>query len=371
MSVLPSSPRGSRAVVISGASTGIGPSCAVHLDRVGSHVFAGVRRTADGTALAQVTSRRLTPIVVDISDPDAVAAAHRAVSDRNVTLMGLVNNAGTTVPCPVKYLPLDTLRQQLEVNLVGHVATTKAFLPLLRQSHDRIVNIGSLAGRLPVPVMGSCTAAKQAQEGLSGSLRLELAGSGVRVPLVEPGDITTPMSGKVHRDVPAAMSALPDDGAQRYSALMCGVEIAIGAGAEDGAPPEVVAEAVAHALTSDRPKIRYQFGPRSGRMMLLARMLPDRLLDGVLQRTFTSRAAMSSVASHRRSGTTAQAPVTAAATGRQAATRSRRHDGAWKTSDRAKGNYDEIVDLARRGVPVAADERRVLRAPHQRLSSPA
>jgi short-subunit dehydrogenase len=170
--------------------------------------------------------------------------------------------------------------------------------------------------------MGSYTAAKHALEGLSGSLRLELAGSGVRVSVIEPGDIRTSMSGKLHRDVTAAMSALPDDGVQRYSTLMRGVEVAIGAGAEEGAPPEVVAEAVAHALTSRRPRVRYQVGPRSGRMMLLARVLPDRVLDGVLQRTFSIRP-------------------------RTARSITSRHDGAWNTSREPKGNHDEIVDLAR------------------------
>jgi NAD(P)-dependent dehydrogenase (short-subunit alcohol dehydrogenase family) len=294
---------GARAVVISGASSGIGRSCALHLDRLGFHVFAGVRRAADGTALTQVASPTLTPIVVDITDPGAVAAARQVVSERDVVLTGLVNNAGSTVPCPLEYLSLDTMRQQLEVNLIGHVAMTQAFLPLLRRSRGRIVNISSLAGRLPVPVMGSYTAAKHAVEGLSGSLRLELASSGVRVSIVEPGDIQTSMSGKLHRDVTAAMSALPDEGVRRYSALMRGVEVAIGAGAEGGAPPDVVAEAVAHALTSHRPRIRYQVGPRSGRMMLLARVLPDRVLDGVLQRTFALRPrTISSVACNPSSG---------------------------------------------------------------------
>jgi NAD(P)-dependent dehydrogenase (short-subunit alcohol dehydrogenase family) len=269
---------------------------------VGFHVFAGVRRAADGAALAQVASPRLTPVVVDITDPDAVAAAYQAVADRQVALVGLVNNAGATVPCPLEYLPLDTLRQQLEVNLVGHVAMTQAFLPLLRRSRGRIVNISSLAGRLPVPVMGSYTAAKHAVEGLSGSLRLELAESGVRVSVVEPGDIHTAMSGKLRRDVTAAMSALPDEGVRRYSALMRGVEEAIGSGAEGGAPPEVVAEAVAHALTSHRPRIRYQVGPRSSRMTLLARALPDRLLDAMLQRTFAPQPKTTSLQRSRHIG---------------------------------------------------------------------
>jgi NAD(P)-dependent dehydrogenase (short-subunit alcohol dehydrogenase family) len=134
--------------------------------------------------------------------------------------------------------------------------------------------------------MGSYTAAKHALEGLSGSLRLELAGSGIHVAVVEPGNIRTSMGGKLRRDVDKAMSAMPHDGAGRYRPLVRGVEAAIADGAERGAPPEVVAAAVAHALTSHRPRIRYPVGPMAGRMTLLARLLPDRWLDVMLQRTF-------------------------------------------------------------------------------------
>jgi NAD(P)-dependent dehydrogenase (short-subunit alcohol dehydrogenase family) len=290
-----------RSVVISGASTGIGRACALHLDRLGFHVFAGVRRAAAGEALARVASPRLSPIVLDVTDPDAVAAARQIVMDRKIPLAGLVNNAGTTVPCPLEYLPLDTLRQQLEVNLVGHVAMTQAFLPLLRRSRGRVVNISSLAGRLPVPVMGSYTAAKHALEGLSGSLRLELAGTGVHVAVVEPGNIRTPMGGKLHRDVHTAMSAMSDDRAGRYRALIRGVEVAIADGAERGAPPEVVAEAVTHALTSHRPRIRYPVGPMAGRMTFLARVLPDRWLDVMLRRTFAPQPETATAAAIRSS----------------------------------------------------------------------
>jgi NAD(P)-dependent dehydrogenase (short-subunit alcohol dehydrogenase family) len=277
---------GARAVVISGASTGIGRACALHLDHLGFHVYAGVRRAADADALARVASPRLSPIILDVTDPAAVAAAYQTVRDRQIPLIGLVNNAGTTVPCPLEFLPLDTLRQQLEVNLVGHVAMTQAFLPLLRRSRGRVVNISSLAGRLPVPVMGSYTAAKHALEGLSGSLRLELADTGVHVAVVQPGNIRTPMGGKLHRDVHTAMSAMSDDRAGRYRALIRGVEASIADGAERGAPPELVAAAVTHALTSHRPKIRYPVGPMAGRMTFLARVLPDRWLDVVLRRRF-------------------------------------------------------------------------------------
>jgi NAD(P)-dependent dehydrogenase (short-subunit alcohol dehydrogenase family) len=289
MSQLSAQSANARAVVISGASSGIGRSCALHLDHLGFYVFAGVRRAADGDALAQGASSRLSPIIIDVTDPDAVAAAYRTVSDRRIALAGLVNNAGSTVPCPVEHLPLDTLRAQLEVNLIGHVAMIQAFLPLLRQSHGRIINISSLAGRLPVPGMGSYTAAKHAMEGLSGSLRLELAESGVHVAVVEPGNIHTSMSAKLHRDVTAAMSTMSDHDAGRYSGLVRGVEAAITDGAERGAPPEVVAEVVAHALTSQRPKIRYPVGPQAGRMTLLARLLPDRLLDVMLRHKFAPR----------------------------------------------------------------------------------
>ena len=140
-------------VVVTGTSTGIGAATAVHLASQGFRVFAGVRHQADGEALAARTSDELTPLIIDITDEAAISAAAdtvaSAVGERG--LAGLVNNAGIVKPGPIEFQPLADFREQLEVNLVGHVAVVQAFLPLIRLGRGRIVNVGSIGGRLVSP----------------------------------------------------------------------------------------------------------------------------------------------------------------------------------------------------------------------------
>ena len=137
-----------QAVVITGTSTGIGRACALHLDNLGYRVFAGVRKVSDGAALQQVASARLTPVFIDVTDEASIAAAQDMV-EREMGARGLfslVNNAGYGLAAPIEYQPIADLRQLLEVNLIGAVAVTKAFIPLLRQGKGRIINIGSISG---------------------------------------------------------------------------------------------------------------------------------------------------------------------------------------------------------------------------------
>ena len=146
-----------KAVMITGASTGIGRACALTLDRKGFQVFAGVRKEADGDALRAAASAALTPVSLDVTDAPAIAAMTELVTAAvgDAGLAGLVNNAGTTLPCPVEYLPLDGFRHQIEVNLVGPLAVTKALLPLLCQGHGRVVNVTSGAGKAGVSADGA------------------------------------------------------------------------------------------------------------------------------------------------------------------------------------------------------------------------
>ena len=141
------------AVLITGASTGIGAACALHLDRVGFRVWAGVRRSSDGEALVGQASRRLTPIILDVTDSNSIAAALADVGADagGEGLAGPVNNAGIVVAAPVEILPLAELRKQLEVNVIGLVAVTQAALPLLRRGRGRVVNMGSISGRMATP----------------------------------------------------------------------------------------------------------------------------------------------------------------------------------------------------------------------------
>jgi len=276
-----------RAVVITGASTGIGRACALTLDRRGFHVFAGVRKDEDGQALRGAASDRLVPVHMDVTDGESILGARDLVAERvgAAGLAGLVNNAGTTLPCPVEYLPLEQFRRQLEVNLTGHLAVIQALLPLLRSGRGRIVNVSSVGGKVAGPLMAPYVAAKYGMEGLSDTLRLELGWSGMHVAVIEPGLISTAMGGKLQRDTEATLRGLPEDGRLRYRRPLEAMAATISKEAANGSPPEVVARAVAHALTSRKPRTRYPVGVGARRLLLLRRVLPDRWMDRVFLRT--------------------------------------------------------------------------------------
>jgi NAD(P)-dependent dehydrogenase (short-subunit alcohol dehydrogenase family) len=274
-----------RSVVITGSSSGIGRACALTLDRNGFRVFAGVRKSADGDALRGAASAWLTPVHVDVTDPASIAtmAEHVAAEVGEAGLDGLVNNAGTTLPSPIEYLPLASFRHQLEVNLVGPLAVTQAMLPMLRRAHGNVVNVTSVAGRAGVPLMAPYVAAKHALEGLSDVMRLEFHQLGIRVAVIEPGFVGTAMGGKLKNDAEAAIGALPDDeGRRRYAPQLAAVAGSISRHAATGSPPEVVAEAVLHALTSGRPRTRYPSGAGAKRLLFMRRLLPDRRFDRIV-----------------------------------------------------------------------------------------
>jgi NAD(P)-dependent dehydrogenase (short-subunit alcohol dehydrogenase family) len=180
-----------KSVVITGSSTGIGRACALMLDRNGFRVFAGVRKDADGDALRSAASESLTPVRVDVTDAASIQAMaeHVTAEVGGAGLHGLVNNAGTTLPCPIEYLPIEDFRRQLEVNLVGPLAVTQALLPLLRRGHGqgRVVNVTSGAGKAGVPLMAPYVSAKHGLEGLSDVMRLEFRQLGIQVAVIEPG----------------------------------------------------------------------------------------------------------------------------------------------------------------------------------------
>ena len=273
-----------KAVVITGASSGIGRACALTLDNNGFRVFAGVRKEADGAALRAEASEALTPVYIDVTDEASITALAEQVGSAagGAGLAGLVNNAGTTLPGPVEYLPLSGFRRQLEVNLVGPLAATQALLPLLRAGHGRVVNVTSAAGKVGVPLMAPYVAAKHGLEGLSDVLRLEFLQLGVQVSVIEPGFIATEMGGKLQRDTVAAIHALPEEGQRRYGPQLEAIAENISQHAASGSEPQVVADAVLHALTSDKPRTRYPVGEGAKRMLMLRRILPDRGFDRII-----------------------------------------------------------------------------------------
>jgi NAD(P)-dependent dehydrogenase (short-subunit alcohol dehydrogenase family) len=268
------------AVVVSGTSTGIGAATATHLAAQGFQVFAGVRREEDGEALTKQAPDGLTAIRLDITDPATISAAVNTVA-RTVGasgLAGLVNNAGIVKPAPIEFQPLDDFREQLETNLVAHVAVTQAFLPLIRMGGGRIVNVGSIGGHLVLPIHGAYSASKFGMEALSDALRLELRQWEIHVSLVDPGATDTAIFGKTLAEIDNLESTLGDDGYRLYAEQIDAVRQLVVKTAADGAPPDVIAKAVASALTSKKPKARYLAGHGAEAAVTLARM-PDALKD--------------------------------------------------------------------------------------------
>ena len=271
------------AALVTGASTGIGRATALHLDRLGFHVYAGVRKEADGESLAAEASERLRPLIVDVTDAEGLhaAAAEVEATIGRQRLDVIVNNAGIAIGGPVEYLPLDYWRQQLEVNVVGQVAVTQAFLPLLRQSWGRVVFVGSVSGLLSTPMMAPYGASKFAVEALADSLRIELADWDLQVSLIEPGAVRTAIWDKGRSLADELEGRLPAIALERYARWIEVIRGGIEAQDAAGVDPIHVAKAVEHALTATRARTRYLVGV-DARMTALAARLPDRVRDQVV-----------------------------------------------------------------------------------------
>ncbi len=277
-----------RTVVVTGASSGIGRASAARLVRDGFLVFAGVRKPFDAEQLRREHGDRVFPIELDVTDSATIAAAVETVRARvgGLGLNGLVNNAGIGLTGPVEYMALDELRRQFEVNVFGQVAVTQAFLPLLRAAHGRIVNMSSVGSHIAIPFGGALCASKSAFGLLSDALRLELHASGIAVAIIEPGAIATPAVDKTLGDAEAAVRALPPEGAARYGERMREFMRRGGERERHGSSPDVVAVAVAHALTAKRPKTRYVVGKDARLLTAIPRLFGDRLLDRIRYRLF-------------------------------------------------------------------------------------
>jgi NAD(P)-dependent dehydrogenase (short-subunit alcohol dehydrogenase family) len=275
-------------VVVTGASTGIGRACALQLAASGFDVLAGVRRVQDGEQLREAAGSNgsLTPLRLDVTDPDSVREAGAAVEERTGErgLAGLVNNAGIALGGPLEYLPLDDVRRQLEVNFIGQVAVTQAMLGQLRKAGGRIVNMGSIGGRTPPPFAAPYAASKAALRATSESLRRELRPWGIWVATVQPGAIATPIWDKGAADAEDIRQRLPDGAVEHYGNVLSN----IGATAEkmgaSGMPPERVARVVEHALTARRPRRDYVVGRDAKMQIVLDRVLPTRAFDALVRR---------------------------------------------------------------------------------------
>jgi NAD(P)-dependent dehydrogenase (short-subunit alcohol dehydrogenase family) len=275
-----------KSVLVTGSSTGIGRATALRLGRDGWRVFAGVRREEDAEALRAEAGARLTPVMLDVTDPGQIAAAADLIDGAvgEGGLEGLVNNAGVAILGPLETIPLDDFRRQLEVNLTAQVAVTQALLPAIRRARGRIVFVSSIGGRMALPFGGPYHAAKFGLEAVSDCLRQELRPWGIHVSAIEPGSIDTPIWERGEQIADEVSSRAPAGQEELYGATIERFRAAVRRTAERGIAPEKVAAAIGDALEARRPRTRYVVGTDARGQALLARLLPDRALDAVVRR---------------------------------------------------------------------------------------
>jgi NAD(P)-dependent dehydrogenase (short-subunit alcohol dehydrogenase family) len=270
------------AVLVTGASSGIGEACVIRLVGAGFRVYAGVRRDDDAERLRQM-SDRIVPVRLDVTEQSRIEETARVLAGDvgESGLAGVVNNAGIAVGGPLEFLPLDELRRQLEVNVIGQVAVTQAVLPMLRGARGRVVFVGSIAGRSALPFIGAYAASKHALEALADSWRVELAPWGIHVAVVEPGVIATPIWRTSLAAADRSLAQLPEakELERLYGERLEPVRKRIEQQA--GLPPDTVAAAVEHALTAATPKTRYVIG-RDAKTRLMLEKLPDRVRDRLI-----------------------------------------------------------------------------------------
>ena len=277
----------SPAVVITGASTGIGRACAVELDRRGFRVFAGVRTAAAAEQLRAEASARLTPLTIDVTETGTIAAAAKSVAEAlgNAGLAGLVNNAGIVVPGPLELIPIDSFRRQFEVNVIGQLAVTQAFIPLLRKARGRVVNMSSISGGLSAPYLGPYSASKFALEAIGDALRLELRGFGIGVSAVEPGAIATPIWEKSRAAAEQFAEGIDPAALSLYDADLAAVRKLVDRSIRIASPVGRVVKAVVHALTARRPKAHYYLGWDVWFCFTGMKLLPDCIRDRLVRKS--------------------------------------------------------------------------------------
>lgn len=281
MQLIPNPP----AVLITGASTGIGNACALRMAALGYRVYAGVRRSQDARDL-EIASRQITPVQLDVCNPVQISSAADQIKRElgpEGTLLGIVNNAGIAVAGPLEFVPIGEFRKQLEVNVTGLLAVTQAFLPLLRKSHGRIVHISSNSGKVVTPFTGAYCASKFAVEAVTDALRMELLPAGVHVCAVLPGAIATPIWDKSSDHAERLLAGMPPEAHELYGQEFEALRQSVAETRARAISPEKVADAVEHALTSGSPKLRYVVGMDAKIQLWLAKILPVRMMDALIR----------------------------------------------------------------------------------------
>jgi NAD(P)-dependent dehydrogenase (short-subunit alcohol dehydrogenase family) len=273
--------QGKGAIFVTGASTGIGRAAALQLDKLGYPVFASVRQKKDADDLHKAASEKLRPILMDVTDENSIARAKDEIAGAlgGKGLWGLVNNAGISFRAPLEYTPMADFRRLYDANVFGLLAVTQAFLPLIRQSRGRIVNVSSLTSLWVTPFHGIYSSAKMAVNGISEALRMELMPFGVKVILMIYGGVQTELWDRVEKATTDLTSHFPPDFDQLYAARQRRAFEYFASAGRSGLLAQHAAEPIVHALTSPNPKRVYLAGPGARPASILTKLLPGRLKD--------------------------------------------------------------------------------------------
>ena len=277
----------SKDVVVTGVSTGIGWGTTKVLVSKGFRVFGSVRKQADADRLQGEFGNGFVPLMMDITDADAVHQAAQKVGSMtgNRNLVGLVNNAGIVVSGPLLYLKPSEYRRQLEVNMISPLVVIQAFAPLLgtdkkRQGPaGRIVNVSSSVAKVAIPLLGAYCASKFGLEGMSDALRRELMLFGIDVVIIEPGTVNTAMYYKGEKEDLSEFKQT-----EYWESVQNFQKFIVSEARKNGLSPERLGEAVHVALSTAKPKARYAVIPQRLKNWTLPRLLPTRMLDAAVSK---------------------------------------------------------------------------------------
>ena len=278
-------------VLVTGASSGIGEATVRALAAAGYRVFAGVRRAEDGERLARSASVEF--VLLDVTQPTSVASAAAMLETKlgnGPGLRAVVNNAGTAITGPLAHVPIEDLRRQLDVNVVGPVAVVQAFLPLLRRARGRIINVGSTSAHIAGPFNGAYCASKFALEAVTRVLRLELREAGIGVASVDPGPVATPLWDKIAAREELLAQSLESSDPQCAAALRARRQ-KLETLRRSSTPPAEVAAAIVRAVGAARLRKRYPVGFDARLKLVLARTLPEEALERLRRASDASRSA--------------------------------------------------------------------------------
>lgn len=274
-----------KSVLISGASSGTGKALSLELDRNGFQVFAGVRNPSDADALRSQATPQLTPVILDITQPEMISSACNEVSEKTGgELFALVNNAGISLGAPMEFIPIQDFRYQLEVNLIGQLALTQACLPMLRKSTGRVFFISSVAGRLVTPFNGPYAASKAGLIAMADALRLELTPWKIPVSVLIVGTVQTPIWEKSANKAGEILRRSPVEGWRLYGKAQKRARLFYHNTGVRGMPAEKFARIVRRHLEKVHPKAYILVGLDAVELELIVKLLPVRLRDWLVRR---------------------------------------------------------------------------------------